>query len=94
MNTIVTLLKKDFDIDGPSAGFCLWLKIPFDDEEFTVNAYQYHNLRVLPGQYLAREVDGINPGFGFLRLALVHPLDICISAIGRLLESVSLLSAK
>lgn len=94
MNTIVPLLKKDFDIEVPSAGFCLWLKIPFDDEEFTVNAYQYHNLRVLPGQYLAREVDGINPGFGFLRLALVHPLDICISAIGRLLESVSLLSAK
>lgn len=94
MDNVVPILNKMFDIKIPPAGFCLWLPIHFDDEEFTINAYRHHNLSVLPGQYLARENDGVNPGFGFLRLALVQPLEVCITASERLLECASILITK
>ena len=29
--------------------------------------------RVLPGAYLSREADGINPGKGYIRAAMVAP---------------------
>ena len=94
MNVVVPVLKSRFDIEIPTAGFCLWLNISFDDEEFAIHAFREKNLRVLPGQYLAREVNGINPGYGFLRLALVQPLDICKIAVERLLQCASFLDAK
>jgi len=34
----------------------------------------------LPGSYLAKENNGINPGKGYLRLAVVHDLDTVIKA--------------
>jgi N-succinyldiaminopimelate aminotransferase len=41
---------------------------------------------VLPGSYLARESGGINPGAGFVRIALVADLDECIDAAQRIAD--------
>ena len=56
----------------PEASFYIWLKV--DDEiAFTKKLYKEHHVKVLPGSFLARENEqGINPGKGYVRIALVH----------------------
>ncbi len=69
----------------PEGGFFIWLKVG-DDEQFSRDALVKANLTVLPGRYLAREVDGGNPGLGYVRLALVAELDVCTEALNRIKE--------
>jgi N-succinyldiaminopimelate aminotransferase len=40
---------------------------------------------VLPGSYLARESGGINPGAGFVRIALVAETAECVQAAERII---------
>ncbi|GAA5080128.1 aminotransferase class I/II-fold pyridoxal phosphate-dependent enzyme [Roseibacterium beibuensis] len=55
---------------GPAAGFFLWL--PVDDAEAaTLRLWRETGVRVLPGHYLAREVEGITPGADRIRVAMV-----------------------
>lgn len=56
----------------PEAGFFLWLPVE-DGELAALRLWQETGVRVLPGAYLAREVDGFNPGQGFIRVAMVAP---------------------
>ncbi|MEP1536061.1 MAG: aminotransferase class I/II-fold pyridoxal phosphate-dependent enzyme [Paracoccaceae bacterium] len=56
----------------PEAGFFLWLPVE-DGELAALRLWQETGVRVLPGAYLAREVDGFNPGQGFIRAAMVAP---------------------
>lgn len=58
----------------PDGGFFLWLPVA-DGEAAAVKLWQETGVRVLPGAYLAREVDGFNPGKGYIRVALVAPRD-------------------
>lgn len=56
----------------PKATFYIWLKVG-DALEFTKKLYEKYNVKVLPGEYLAREdFKGENPGKGFVRIALVE----------------------
>ncbi|MEL7165909.1 MAG: aminotransferase class I/II-fold pyridoxal phosphate-dependent enzyme [Pseudomonadota bacterium] len=57
---------------APQAGFFLWLPVP-DGETAALDLWRKTGVRVLPGGYLAREVDGANPGRGYIRVALVAP---------------------
>ena len=41
-------------------------------------------MTVLPGSYLAREVGGVNPGNGRVRMALVAEPAECLEAAGRI----------
>jgi N-succinyldiaminopimelate aminotransferase len=68
----------------PQGGFYLWLRTPIDDAEFTRRLHAEYNVLVLPGSYLAREVDGANPGKNRVRIALVAPLAECLEAARRL----------
>jgi N-succinyldiaminopimelate aminotransferase len=70
----------------PDAGFYLWARTPITDTEFARRLHHEYNVSVLPGSYLAREADGINPGAGFVRIALVATLDQCVDAAGRISE--------
>jgi len=56
----------------PQAGFFLWLPVE-DGEAAALKLWKETGVRVLPGAYLAREVDGCNPGKGFIRVAMVAP---------------------
>ena len=61
------------DIPGvstPEAGFFLWLPCG-NDEEAAVRLWKEEGIQVLPGQYLAQHHSGSNPGYGYLRVALV-----------------------
>ncbi|MEO0744178.1 MAG: aminotransferase class I/II-fold pyridoxal phosphate-dependent enzyme [Pseudomonadota bacterium] len=58
---------------APEAGFFLWLPVE-DGEAAALNLWQKTGVRVLPGAYLAREIDGLNPGDRYIRVALVAPM--------------------
>ena len=55
---------------SPPAGFFLWLPVE-DGENAAVKLYRETGVRVLPGEYLSRDVDGANPGKQRIRVALV-----------------------
>lgn len=57
---------------SPQAGFFLWLPVE-DGEQSALRLWQETGVRVLPGAYLSRDVDGSNPGSKFIRVALVAP---------------------
>jgi len=68
----------------PDAGFYLWARTPIADDEFARRLHAEYNVSVLPGSYLAREAGGINPGAGYVRIALVAPLAECLDAAQRI----------
>ena len=78
------ILGGALDARMPEGGFYLWLSTPIDDAAFARQFYAAYNVAVLPGSYLAREAQGLNPGAGYIRVALVAPYDECITGIRRL----------
>lgn len=65
----------------PEGGFFLWLDVG-DGENAAVELWRQAKIRVLPGKYLAR--DGV--GDRFIRVALVHELDLTEQALTRIAE--------
>lgn len=59
---------------GPEGGFFLWLPVE-DGEAAALRVWRETGVRVLPGAYLSREVEGFNPGQGYIRVAMVAPID-------------------
>lgn len=55
---------------SPPAGFFLWLDVG-NGEDAARTLWQKTGVRVLPGAYLARDVDGENPGAAYVRVAMV-----------------------
>jgi N-succinyldiaminopimelate aminotransferase len=70
----------------PQGGFYLWVETPIDDAEFVRRLYAEYHVLGLPGSYLARTVEGENPGRNRVRLALVAPLEECVEAINRITQ--------
>jgi N-succinyldiaminopimelate aminotransferase len=83
---VVEILKPVLPVMLPEAGFYLWLRTPIADTCFAQNLYRDYNVAVLPGSYLARSADGINPGENFVRLALVAGTDETVEAAQRIAE--------
>jgi N-succinyldiaminopimelate aminotransferase len=73
----------------PDASFYLWARTPIADTDFARALVADYNVVVLPGSFLAREANGINPGSGFVRIALVAPLADCLEAADRINQFVS-----
>jgi aspartate/methionine/tyrosine aminotransferase len=66
------------------AGFFLWLPVA-DGEEAARRAWREAGVSVMPGRYLAAgDLDGVNPGTGFVRIALVHDGTVMREALTRL----------
>ena len=68
-------LDSSIEIERPNGGFYYWLKLPCNDENFVKTLYQKESVLTLPGTYLSKEEKGINPGKGYVRLAVVHDAD-------------------
>lgn len=64
------VFKGHQSVTLPDGGFFLWLPVE-DGEAAAVKLWQQTGVRVLPGAYLSREVNGDNPGQGYIRVALV-----------------------
>jgi len=82
---VMPMLQDVLDFKAPDASFYLWAQVPgADDAAFVRELYRQENVTLLPGSYLAREAGGVNPGAGFVRMALVEPLAACIEAAERI----------
>jgi len=88
---VLPRLSPRLDAALPDAAFYLWaglpasLPLPLQDEiEFALQLLAQYNVNVLPGRLLARSQDGINPGQGRVRLALVAPVQECQEAAQRI----------
>ncbi|MBE0452622.1 MAG: aminotransferase class I/II-fold pyridoxal phosphate-dependent enzyme [Roseovarius sp.] len=68
---------------SPEAGFFLWLPVP-DGEAAALRLWQETGVRVLPGAYLGQEAGGVNPGHGYIRVAMVAPEDEMAQGLIRL----------
>ena len=68
---------------APEAGFFLWLPVA-DGEDAALRLWRETGVRVLPGAYLAQEAGGVNPGAGFIRVAMVAPEDEMARGLTRL----------
>ncbi|MFC6382264.1 succinyldiaminopimelate transaminase [Psychrobacter glacincola] len=81
-------LGELLDLRMPEAGFYFWIKAPEqfggDDERFVKALYEKANIHALAGRYLSREVNGENPGQGYVRIALVASVEESREAIRRI----------
>ena len=77
---VLNILDGHLDVSALETGFYLWAKTPISDTEFAKGLFDSQNVTVLPGSYLAREVNGINPASNHVRMALVANVDECVEA--------------
>lgn len=89
MNLTYPLVSQSLKVGKPEAGFYLWPEVPGSDEQFTRDLFATQNVKVLPGSYLARSVNGHNPGSNRVRMALVATRDDCVIAASRIADFVS-----
>ncbi|HHC74672.1 MAG TPA: succinyldiaminopimelate transaminase [Thiothrix sp.] len=88
-DAVLDILQPIMAVKKPAASFYLWAKTPIDDTEFTRQAYAKQHVQVVPGQYLSRTVNGVNPGQQRIRMALVAPVEECIEGAERLRELIT-----
>lgn len=86
---VTPLIKGALDTAMPDASFYFWAKTPGSDTDFARALLAAYNVSVLPGSFLARESRGVNPGSGFIRIALVAPLAECREAADRISHFVA-----
>lgn len=83
------IAKELLNIEIPHATFYVWLKVG-NTLEFTQKLYKEYNVKVLPGEFLARKSkDGVNPGKGYVRIALVENEDKTKDALMRIKECLN-----
>jgi len=86
---VTPLLKQVMDVELPDAGFYLWADVRrsgLSDTEFARRLYAEYNVTVLPGSYLARTAQGVNPGQNRIRMALVAGIDEGLEAAQRIVQ--------
>ncbi len=82
------LAEEILGVAMPEATFYIWLKVD-NAIEMTKKLYREYNLKVLPGEYLARTDDkGENPGRNYLRIALVENEEKTKEALLRIKEAL------
>ena len=76
----------------PQAAFYFWANIACpgnpeagggDDAAFARGLFEATAVTVLPGSYIGREAHGVNPGRGFVRMALVSTVEDAVHAAER-----------
>jgi N-succinyldiaminopimelate aminotransferase len=86
-NTVTPMLNEVWKTTKPDAAFYLWVQTEKQDTDVAVQLYRDLNITVLPGSFLAREAHGVNPGQGFIRMALVASLEECVEAGTRIQQA-------
>jgi len=73
----------------PEGGFFLWLDTG-NGEETALRLWREAGVRTLPGAYMGREIERgkprTNPGFSYLRVALVNDLSTIMTALERMVD--------
>ena len=89
---VLEILQPALPVTLPDAGFYLWVRTPIADTAFAQALYRDYNVTVLPGSYLARNAQGVNPGENFVRLALVANREEAVEAARRIVKFMSTLN--
>ena len=92
--TFLEILQPVMDIEQTDASFYLWPKTPIADDLFAQRLFEEQHITVLPGSYVSRTVDGVNPGAGRVRMALVASVDECREAALRIRAFVEKLNSE
>ncbi|HEY9050939.1 MAG TPA: succinyldiaminopimelate transaminase [Gammaproteobacteria bacterium] len=90
-NQVIEILSPVLEVKLPDAGFYLWPQTGIDDTQFAQKLFAQQNVTVLPGQYLSRISDGINPGANHIRMALVATVNETVEAAQRIKSFVETL---
>ena len=85
---VLPLLEPVMDVQRPDASFYLWARTPVPDPEFVRDLLTETAVTTLPGSYVGRTVQGVNPGENRVRIALVAPLADCVEAAGRMADFI------
>lgn len=88
-NSALEILGAVLDVQMPDAAFYLWPTLPVDDETFTRDLFQQQGVTVLPGRYLSRTINGLNPGENHVRIALVASHHECEQALRRIADQLT-----
>ena len=95
---VTPILAEVLDVRLPDASFYLWARVPdalsLSDTEFARELLALYNVTVLPGSYLARDVNGANPGAQRVRMALVADTAECAEAAQRIVQFVRTVQAR
>lgn len=85
---VIDILSDTLPVSAPEASFYLWPKTPICDETFSRELFSQQHVTVLPGKYLSRTINGVNPGDCRVRMALVAPIGDCIEAANRIKQFI------
>jgi len=80
---VLPVLQSVLDVERPQASFYLW---PFvhNDERFVRSLFEQQHVTTLPGSYIARDMQGVNPGRNRVRISLVATPAECLEAAERI----------
>ncbi|MDP1776959.1 MAG: aminotransferase class I/II-fold pyridoxal phosphate-dependent enzyme, partial [Moraxellaceae bacterium] len=82
---VYAVLNDVLPLTRPEAGFYFWAATPVADDVFAQKLHEHTGVTVLPGRYLGRDDPaGVNPGAGYVRMALVANIDECVEAAERI----------
>jgi aspartate/methionine/tyrosine aminotransferase len=87
-----TILGGHPGFELPRGGFFLWLEVG-DGEAMALRLWKEQGVRVLPGATMGREIvpgkNRTNPGFAYIRIALVNHLSTIQAALDRIVKVLS-----
>ncbi|MDN3986372.1 succinyldiaminopimelate transaminase [Zwartia vadi] len=87
-DAVLPILQPVLDVERPDASFYLWAGTPGPDDKFVKELLTHTNVTLLPGSYVGRIVNGVNPGLNRVRIALVAPLADCVEGAHRIADFV------
>jgi N-succinyldiaminopimelate aminotransferase len=87
-DAVLPILQPVLDVTRPDASFYLWAGTKGPDADFVRDLLTHTNVTTLPGSYVGRTVNGVNPGQNRIRIALVAPLADCVEAAHRIADFV------
>lgn len=87
-DAVLPILEPVLDVKRPDASFYLWAGTKGSDADFVRDLLTHTNVTTLPGSFVGRTVNGVNPGQNRIRIALVAPLTDCVEAAQRIADFV------
>ena len=87
-DAVLPILEPVLDVKRPDASFYLWAGTKGPDADFVRDLLTHTNVTTLPGSFVGRTVNGVNPGQNRIRIALVAPLADCVEAAHRIADFV------
>ena len=93
-DAVLPILQAVMNVQRPDASFYLWAATPYDDAKFTFDLLDQQAVKVLPGSYVSRLAEGTSPGINRIRIALVAPLEACVTGAQRIATLIKTQSSR